>query len=103
MQHLAAMGRSRFKRLMDGKDKHEKAEKEKQEAWQLGAQWMQQLQWQKWQQWQQPQQLPAQGWNLIYALYGFIFACTCFWFLWQVAMGMVPALQQDPRLQAGKA
>ena len=68
-QKLAAMGQSRFKRLINRQEKAKAAEREKQEAFQQGQAYQQQLIWQQQQQlwqpqhWPQqwPQQWPAQG------------------------------------------
>ena len=107
VQRLAAMGTSRFKRMMGRKEKQEKAEREKQEAFQQGAAYQQQLIWQQQQQWQQhqwpqgwsqqwPQQWPAQGGITLMLFFCFqicmyTFFCGRWLWIWCQPSSCIPA------------
>ena len=114
VQRLAAMGQSRFKRMMGRKEKQEKAEREKQEAFQQGAAYQQQLVWQQQQQWQQhqwpqgwsqqwPQQWPAQGGITLMLFFVFKFACALFFVAGGYGYGTSQAAASQPPSPKGLA
>jgi hypothetical protein len=114
VQRLAAMGTSRFKRMMGRKEKQEKAEREKQEAFQQGAAYQQQLIWQQQQQWQQhqwpqgwsqqwPQQWPAQGGITLMLFFVFKFACALFFVAGGYGYGASQAAASQPPNPKGLA